>query len=177
MRSAQCLDELAYTSCHMLIIGWEFMQPNFAADRTLGKLVKWLRLMGFDTVFESDATACRFRAFSDSDRIYLTRVRQINLKMPSARLIHIDDDDIESQLKQVVSQLNLKYSMLEPYSRCLRCNDRLAEISRSETFGAVPDYVWENQTAFRQCPGCRRIFWPGSHVDRSRKRLSQLFNG
>ena len=153
------------------------MKPTFAADRTLGKLVKWLRLMGFDTVFESDATALRFRAFNDSDRIYLTRMRQVNLDIPSGRLIRIDDDTVERQLGQVVSQLHLKYSMLEPYSRCLRCNERLAEISRSETFGAVPDYVWETQSGFRQCPGCRRIFWPGSHVDRSRERMIQLFNG
>ena len=153
------------------------MKPTFAADRTLGKLVKWLRLMGFDTVFESDGTARSFLAFSDTERFYLTRIRKLNLNLPDERLIRIDADDVERQVKQVVSKLNLKYSVLEPYSRCLRCNERLVEISRSKVSGVVPDYVWETHAVFRHCPGCNRIFWPGSHVSRSRQRLIQLFNG
>ena len=153
------------------------MKPTFAADRTLGKLVKWLRLMGFDTVFESDGTARSFLSFSDTDRFYLTRIRKLNLNIPDNRLIRIDADDVERQIKQVVSKLNLKYTVLEPYSRCLRCNARLVEISHSEASGEVPDYVWETHAVFRQCPSCSRIFWPGSHVSRSRERLTQLFNG
>ena len=153
------------------------MKPTFAADRTLGKLVKWLRLMGFDTVFESDATAGSFRTFIDSGRFYLTRIREPNINIPDDRLIRLTADDVERQIKQVVTQLDLEYSLLEPHSRCLRCNDRLIEISRSEASGEVPDYVWDHHRIFRQCPGCSRIFWPGSHVNRSRQRLIQLFNG
>ena len=153
------------------------MKPAFAADRTLGKLVKWLRLMGFDVVFESDATGKSFRKFSDSGRIYLTRIRRLDVKTGAGPVIRIEADDVERQIKQVVSQLHIAYSMLKPHTRCLRCNDKLVDIDRSQAAGAVPDHVWETQTVFRQCPGCRRIFWPGSHVERSRQRLAQLFNG
>jgi uncharacterized protein with PIN domain len=153
------------------------MKPAFAADRTLGKLVKWLRLMGFDTVFESDTTADDFRAFNAADRIYLTRMRRRDDRIPADRLVRVDADDVDRQLMQIVSRLNLSSSMLAPFSRCLRCNEELVGASRSIAAGAVPDYIWQTQTVFRQCPRCRRIFWPGSHVERSRRRLTRYFKG
>lgn len=153
------------------------MKPAFAADRTLGRLVKWLRLMGFDTVFESDATADGFRAFNPADRIYLTRIRRRDVDIPAGRLVRVAADDLDSQLVQVISQLNLSCSMLEPFTRCLRCNEELVDISRDLISDAVPDYVWETQTVFRQCPRCRRVFWPGSHVKRSRRQLTRYFKG
>jgi uncharacterized protein with PIN domain len=153
------------------------MKPAFAADRTLGKLVKWLRLMGFDTVFESDATADGFRAFNPADRIYLTRIRRRDFDIPAGRLVCVAADDLDSQLMQVISQLKLDCSMLKPFSRCLRCNEEIVAISPSRVAGAVPDHVWETHTVFSQCPRCRRIYWSGSHVERSRQQLTRYFKG
>lgn len=150
--------------------------PAFAADRTVGKLAKWLRMMGFDTVYQPYQAGREIQAFGDSNRIYLTRVRKLNSKISAERIILIDCNDIESQIKQVISRLNLKYEVLEPFTRCLVCNEKLAEIGRGAAWGSVPDYVWETHSVFRQCPGCRRIFWPGTHVQRSRERLMQFFD-
>ena len=153
------------------------MKPDFAADRTLGKLVKWLRLMGFDTIFESDATGNRFEAFNETDRMLLTRIRRLWEATPPGSGLWIESNDPGRQIRQVISHLKLDYSALDPYTRCLRCNQKLAGVSRMDTYGVVPDHVWETQANFTQCPGCRRIFWPGSHIDRSRQKLIQLFSG
>jgi uncharacterized protein with PIN domain len=152
------------------------MKPAFAADRTLGRLVKWLRLMGFDTVFESDATAGSYKAFHTSNRILLTRIRRVLDNCPPQRGILIEANDPGRQIRQVIAHLGLDYGTLDPFTRCLRCNTELVAVKRSDVFGKVPDYIWETQAQFNQCPGCDRIFWRGSHIQRSGQRLYDLFS-
>ena len=152
------------------------MKPAFAADRTLGRLVKWLRLMGFDTVFESDATACTYKAFRSSDRILLTRIHRALDNCPSQRGILIGANEPSRQIRQVIAHLKLDYGTLDPYTRCLRCNTELVATRRSDVFGKVPDYVWETQAQFNQCLCCDQIFWRGSHIQRSRHKLYELFS-
>ena len=152
------------------------MTPAFAADRTLGKLAKWLRLMGFDTIYEGDAAGSGFNAAIDQNRILLTRMRRLRGTSAAGETIFIESDDPHRQIREVIEHLELDYSTLAPYSRCLRCNRELERIERADAYGRVPDYTWETQVDFSRCPGCRRIFWPGSHVNRSRRQLIRLFS-
>lgn len=151
------------------------MTPEFAADRTLGKLAKWLRLMGFDTLFEGDAAGGGFREAAGRNRILLTRMRR-RRGAPAAETIFIESDDPRQQIREVIAHLNLDPSLLEPFSRCLRCNQKLDNIDPVDAYGRVPDYIWETHADFSRCPGCGRIFWPGSHVQRSRRQLAKLFS-
>ena len=152
------------------------MTPEFAADRTLGKLAKWLRLMGFDTIYEGDATGSGFQAAVGQKRILLTRMRRLRDTSAAAETIFIESDDPRRQVREVISHLKLDHSVLEPFTRCLRCNEKLERIERADAYGQVPDYIWETQTDFSKCACCGRIFWPGSHVHRSRRQLARLFS-
>ena len=153
------------------------MKPAFAADRSLGKLVKWLRLMGFDTVYEADATGGRFRRLSGTRRVLLTRTRRWLTVQPAERLLWIDENDPWLQVRQVVSRMGLTAEDVEPFTRCLRCNEPITALSKAAANGLVPDYIWETHQEFGQCRGCGRIFWPGSHTRRSRNRMATLFEG
>lgn len=153
------------------------MKPAFMADRTLGKLVKWLRLMGFDTIIESDSIDRVFQQSGELNRLVLTRTEHVWQRIPERNAIWIEANDPTQQIRQVISQLNIKYAALEPFTRCLSCNEPLKSVPRRQALGLVPDYIWDTQSQFNQCPGCRRIFWPGSHIRRSRERLEQFFNG
>lgn len=152
------------------------MIPCFAAEKTLGRLTKWLRLLGFDTLFESELSGKKFIDSLESERILLTRTRQIYRQFASRKLIFVESDHLELQLIQIFRELGLKAAQTRPFSRCLQCNVPIVTIEKSALSGQVPDYIFETHAHFNQCPKCERIFWPGSHTCRSLEKIRQLFD-
>jgi hypothetical protein len=151
------------------------MRPSFAVERTLGKLAKWLRILGFDTLYEGDLSADETASYHDPQRISLTRTERVRRRPTPQRRIFIEPDDPDRQLQQVIRAVGIRREDLQPFSRCILCNTPLAEVEKSDVKNRVPDYVWETQASFRRCPSCRRIYWAGSHIDRGLKRIQALF--
>ena len=153
------------------------MSFKFAAERTLGKLAKWLRLLGFDTVFESETGGGQFFDHIKPGTVLLTRTEQIRDTLSASRsLIFIGSNDTEEQLRQVINELGIDKKDIRPFSRCLICNVVNERIEKDRVYGQVPDYVWENNTVFQSCPQCKRIYWPGSHIERSLERIRDIFD-
>jgi len=136
---------------------------GFALDSSLGKLAKWLRIMGFDSVYVHGIPRENFLFYGKEGRILLTRTRRIQTKNPGHHLLFIRFNDPREQLLQVISELKIDFSLIKPFSRCIRCNLPLNEISREQTRPFIPDYVYETRFSFRKCPSCGRIYWPGTH--------------
>lgn len=152
------------------------MNYRFAAERTLGKLAKWLRLLGFDTVFENEAMGGQFFDHLSPGTILLTRTEQVRDTMfGSQQLIFIQSNDSKEQLRQVIHELRIKREDTRPFSRCLICNVPNEIIEKDQIYGQVPDYVWQNNTVFQSCPICKKIYWPGSHTERSLERIEEIF--
>ena len=151
------------------------MKYSFAADRTLGKLAKWLRILGFDTVFESDSSGNRFYEYLDADRVLLTRIGHLRQQSVVRRLVFIKANDLAGQLVQTIDELAITYNDIRLFSRCIKCNSAIIAIAKENVFGQVPDYIWENHDNFSMCRQCERIFWTGSHVGRSREMIERLF--
>jgi uncharacterized protein with PIN domain len=153
-------------------------RPEFIVDQNVGKLTKFLRLLGYDTVF--------FKGLDDSEmirialagnRIILTRdtlifKRRIIIS-GKVKAILIEDSDIEKQIRQVVNSLNL-LPQAKPFSICLECNRVLEPRTRDEVKNRVPPYVWKTQKNFMECPECHRIYWQGTHWAQMKKRLAAL---
>jgi uncharacterized protein with PIN domain len=152
------------------------MNPCFAAEKTLGKLAKWLRLLGFDTLYDPEITAERLFEIMENDRIVLTRTQRAKKQLASRKLIFIESDHLEKQLNQVLRELDLKFADTRPFSRCLQCNVLIVAAEKYSVWGRVPDYIFETHDHFQHCPGCGRIYWPGSHTQRSLEKIRQLFN-
>ncbi len=151
------------------------MAPSFAAEKTLGKLVKWLRILGFDTLYESDFPNRNFIDFAEQGRIILTRTERVRDQNPSRKLIFITSDQPFEQLKQVIHALKLEKTDTRPFSRCIQCNVLITPIDKASVRYSVPDYIWETQNSFRICHQCSKIFWPGSHIKRSMDLIDTLF--
>ena len=132
----------------------------FAAEKTLGRLAKWLRLLGFDTLI----TAERFLDTLENDRIFLTRTQRLKKPLASRKFIFIESDHLEQQLNQVVRELDLKAADTRPFSRCLQCNALIVAADKNSVRGRVPDYIFETHDRFQRCPKCSRIYWPGRSV-------------
>jgi hypothetical protein len=150
------------------------MTPRFAAEKTLGRLTKWLRLLGFDTRYESELTGKKFIDTLEKDRILLTRTRRIQNQFASRKLIFVESDHLPQQLNQIFRELGLKASQTRPFSRCLHCNVPIVIAEKASIRGRVPDYIFETHDRFQKCPECDRIYWPGSHTRRSFEKIQQL---
>jgi len=148
----------------------------FAADRALGTLAKWLRILGYDTVYESDGSSKSFFENLEDDRILLTRTRKIRKKFVTHRTVFITSNFLVDQLKQVVDEIGINLSDTRPFSRCIKCNLSIAEVKKEKVYGQVPDYIWETHDTFNECSQCGRIYWPGTPLVQSMERIEQLFS-
>jgi hypothetical protein len=148
---------------------------KFLADRTLGKLAKGLRMLGYDTLYyrEEDIHQLIHLARQE-DRIILTRNTKLALRRPKDRIITITEDHPSRQLKEVVQKGTLSLGEEKPYTRCLLCNDTINAIPREEAEGKVPDFIFSQQRDFYRCPKCRRIYWQGSHLNNMAKKVEEL---
>jgi uncharacterized protein with PIN domain len=157
------------------------MEIRFVADNNVGKLVRWLRLMGYDTVLlkEKDDGQMIKIALSE-DRVILTKdtqfMRRRLVTNGALKTVHIKQDDPRVQVQDVTKTLKLDYHF-RPFSLCLECNRELVPRSKEEVKNLVPPHVFETQTQYRQCPGCQRIYWPGTHWQAMVKKLQDLQSG
>ncbi|MBI4187276.1 MAG: Mut7-C RNAse domain-containing protein [Chloroflexi bacterium] len=141
--------------------------PRFIVDHNAGKLARWLRIMGYDALFFNGSDDARMIAIAlAEDRVILTRDTQIIKRrlVTSGRLrvILLTSDKPELQMSQVIAALNLD-RQFRPFTRCLECNQPLAERSKAEVKDRVPPYVFQTQEQYRECPACHRIYWRGTH--------------
>ena len=152
------------------------MIPLFAAERTLGKLAKWLRILGFDTLYEPEVANEEFIENLASDRILLTRTQRIQKQSLPCKLIFVQSDHWDAQLRQIIIELGLTADHTRPFSRCLHCNVPIVAAQKGSLRGSVPDYIFETQEKFCRCPKCDRIYWAGTHTKRSMHKVRQLLN-
>ena len=148
---------------------------RFAADASLGKLAKWLRLLGFDTLYVREIPDSRFMAFGKR-RILLTRTERIRDQNRSYQLIFIRSNHPFEQLKEVIQALGLIFEDIRPFSKCIRCDFPIKTVKKESVRDKVPDYTWETYDAFQTCTQCGRIYWPGSHTERCNETIQRLFD-
>ena len=154
--------------------------PKFIIDSNVGKLAKWLRMMGYDTLFfdGSDDSQMVANALAEG-RVVLTRDTQIKRRrvVTDGRLevILIESDEPERQIRQVVETLNLD-CQFKPLTICLECNQPLLERSKQQVQGRVPPYVFQTQNQYMECPACHRIYWRGTHWRAMTKKLESWGN-
>ena len=146
---------------------------RFAADKMLGRLAKWLRIIGQDVIYGHHLSGQGLvRAATSERRVMLTRDRRVWSRNRD-QCIFIRDDHFRGQLKQVVEACGL-----DPFegllTRCVECNEALQPIAREQVKDTVPPYVFETQEVFSRCPGCRRLFWPATHQKLMMEELERL---
>jgi uncharacterized protein with PIN domain len=148
-------------------------EKRFIVDVMLGRLAKWLRIMGYDTLY--------FRKIEDSQlirmavregRILLTRDSEL-FNRGGFQGLFIDSADLRTQLVQVIGEAKLK-PKIKTSVRCPRCNERLKTVQREDVRALVPAYVYTTQRVFSRCPRCEKIFWRGTHWQRIERRLREM---
>jgi uncharacterized protein with PIN domain len=143
------------------------METRFIVDNNVGKLAKWLRMMGYDTLFFGSCSDAKMVATALADgRVILTRDTQIMkrrvITSKQIRAVLIKSDEPSVQIRQVVEELNLD-CQYQPFTLCLECNQPLVERSKEQVEDRVPPYVFRTQSQYMECLTCHRIYWRGTH--------------
>jgi len=146
---------------------------RFIADVMLGRLAKWLRIIGYDTLY--------FRKIEDSQLIRMAVREGRTLLTRDVELFNrggfqglfIDSGDLGLQLAQVMREAKLR-PKVKAGVRCPLCNERLRAVNRDQVRGSVPVYVYSTHREFTRCPRCAKIFWRGTHWQRIERRLTEM---
>ena len=154
---------------------------RFVVDCNVGKLARWLRAAGFDTLFFPVIDDNRLvRVAFDEERVLLTKDTGILARrvITSGRLaaILIEGDEAKVQLAQVLGTLNLA-AEVRPFTRCMECNESLEPVDREAVRERVPPYVFRTRTDYMQCPGCRRVYWRGTHWEKMKREIEEVLQG
>ncbi len=149
-------------------------EPKFVLDVHLGRLAGYLRMLGFDTVYANEAGDLELvRISAEQRRILLTRDRGVLKHSAVTHGYWLRETDSRRQAEEVVRRFDLARS-LRPLTRCMVCNETLKEVSRAEVEERAPKETLEWCNEFRECGGCRRVYWEGSHSRRMRQWIGQL---
>jgi len=136
---------------------------RFVADSMLGRLAKWLRVLGYDTHYQSFYPPKVLYALMSEGRLLLTRHRK-RAESSGQKALLIHGNHLGEQLIALARELHMAPPPSAWFSRCLICNAQLREARESEAREKVPEYVfYQNMNQIRFCPSCGRYFWPGSH--------------
>ena len=157
------------------------MEIKFIADNNVGKLARWLRLIGYDTLlFKQKDDGQMIKIALSENRVILTKDAQfMNRRLVTngtLKTIHIKKDNPKLQVQELVETLNLNYHF-KPFSLCLECNRALIARDKQEVQNLIPIHVLETQTQYTECPACHRIYWPGTHWQAMVKKLQDLQGG
>jgi uncharacterized protein with PIN domain len=138
----------------------------------LGTLAKWLRILGYDTLYDPDIDDHQLVRLARAEaRVILTRDREL-ARRRGVRVLLIASERLDDQIQQVLADLDLEPD--RSFSRCPVCNEPLAAMDLETARSQVPAYVARTQRTFRSCPVCRRVYWRGTHWQRINEQLARL---
>jgi len=152
-------------------------QHRFVVDVNVGRLAKWLRVLGYDTVFPRHADDNELvRIALREGRLLVTRDAGFSLRRAvrqgQMRVVQILDQDLNGQLRQLVRELGLEIK--NGFSRCLVCNEPLHSVAKENVADRLPPYVYQNQSEFVECPQCCRLYWRGTHWSAMCSQIEQV---
>ncbi len=149
--------------------------PRFVADAMLGRLARWLRLIGCDTAYDAQLDDRALAGLAAREgRLVLTRDRGLLARRLVRRGLLVESDELGAQLRQVLGACDVPLARERLFTVCVACNGALAEKTPDDVAGRVPPYVRRTHERFRACAGCGRIYWGGTHVARALADLERL---
>src|SRR5215831_19316190 len=129
---------------------------KFVADAMVGKLARWLRVLGIDVAYFKVIEDDELIGLAKSEnRIILTRDTGLSNRCHNDQCLLIESVDYKEQIRQVLGTFSLKEFSV--FSRCLECNTPLKNVDKEAIFEKVPPFIYLTQDRFATCPSCNRV--------------------
>jgi len=147
---------------------------EFVADGHLGKLVRNLRLLGFDVAYDQKADDRRLLDLMvRENRALLTRDRRLLMHAIVQHGYCPRSQNAEEQTIEVVRRFNL-LDLIAPFTRCVCCNALLKHAAKADVIEELEPLTKMYYAQFRRCAGCGQIYWAGSHFEKLEKRIEKI---
>lgn len=138
---------------------------RFVADNHLGRLVTYLRLLGFDVLHPKSLDDAELAELSaDQSRVLLSRDRRLLMRKIVVYGFCLQSRDPRQQLEDVLERFNLQQA-ITPWKRCLRCNGQLCRAPKEEIIQRLEPKTKKYYHEFHMCQACQQIYWKGSHYE------------
>ena len=149
---------------------------RFIADAHLGKLARYLRMLGYDTVYSNDLEDAEIIKTSLSEkRIILTRDLGILKNGKVQRGYFVRNQNPLQQCREIMHKFSLEHR-ISPFSRCMECNGIFKKIDKEQIKEDIPDNAHQYFTEFYQCVNCHNLYWKGSHYEEMLKTIDRLLS-
>jgi uncharacterized protein with PIN domain len=148
---------------------------EFATDGMLGKLTRWLRMLGHDVkYFEALDDRQLIRAAMSEHRILLTRDLGLSQQALSheAEVFLVKGETEVERLAELARRFDLQLEIDMTASRCPKCNAQIKSISKDKIFKRIPHRTALHYQEFWICLNCEQIYWRGAHWKRIDESLS-----
>jgi uncharacterized protein with PIN domain len=152
---------------------------KFLADSMLGKLVRWLRMLGQDVDYSNNMEDSELLAKArEEKRILLTRDFELYQRAVGRGIeaYYVEGETGEAKLAELVTRFNIALEINMKSSRCPKCNSTIRPISREEAAGSVEERTLDNYKEFWKCSKCGQIYWQGAHWTKIDKTLLSAKN-
>ncbi len=150
-------------------------EREFILDAALGRLARYLRMLGYDAIYLKDASGPEvLRETLRTGRTLLTRRRDLAERWDIESYL-VKSDRVLEQVAEVAAAFGLEMTH-RAMTRCIECNVLLEPVTKEDVIEELPPHVRKTQNIFSRCPECGRIYWPGTHFARSLARLMRALD-
>jgi hypothetical protein len=149
---------------------------KFVVDCMLGKLAKWLKILGFDVLYFPRIGDDELLSLAQKEeRTLLTRDTGLVEKAKAPKALFVRSENWNEQVRLVLDEFNL-WEEATPYSRCLECNVALRDLSRENAKNLVAPFIHEHAVSFASCPSCNRVYWQGTHTKDMKAKIEEILS-
>lgn len=147
---------------------------KFILTKELGRLARWLRILGYDTEYDIDGrmVSLIIRALRD-ERIIVTRNQRLS-RHKGVRILHIKEEKVRHQIRELFDKLKVSPDLTRIFCRCVICNTVLNPVDKDTIKYRIPEYVFQTKEDFVMCPVCERVYWSGTHWGKVKALLREL---
>jgi uncharacterized protein with PIN domain len=148
-------------------------EPRFLLDGHLGRLAAYLRMLGFDCLYQNDYDDEELAGLAEKEgRILLSRDRRLLMRKAISSGYCLRSLDPSEQLLEVIERFDLSNRII-PFGRCLRCNHPLEPVAKEAILDRLEPLTRLYFDEFQICPACNQIYWKGSHFERMSRLIEQ----
>jgi len=149
---------------------------RFIADGMLGKLTRWLRILGQDVKYSNKLDdAALVVAAKKERRILLTRDFELYRQGVAKGIdaFYVEGETGEEKLADIARRFNIDLNVDMATSRCPKCNSKVTQISKDKVAAKVGKSTFDHYEEFWACRKCAQIYWQGAHWKGIRRKLER----